>query len=142
MHRFWKTAVVVLALSHASCGPHADEIQVVVANTVARAANAGLPALVEAERQQGMLAIQGSADRETARAKLTQIEHDWAPVWLAWKALSVAQGAWATALEHGGDKVTAALAVRDAFCKLRALPLAAQYVPEASGLLCPPPGGS
>lgn len=142
MRSFWKITVVTLALAHASCGAHADEVQVVVANSVALAANVGLPALVEAERQQGILAIQGSADRETARAKLTQIEHDWAPVWLAWKALSVAQAAWATALETGGDKIAAALAVRGAFCKLRALPLAAAYVPEATGLLCPPPGGS
>jgi hypothetical protein len=141
---FWTGALPLVNLSviwASGCGPHADEIQAAVANSVARAANVGLPALVEAERQQGMAAIQASPDRETARAKLTQIEHDWAPVWTAWKALSATQGAWATALEHGGDKAAAALAVRDAFCRLRALPLAASYVPEAAGLLCPP-GGS
>ena len=141
VYGFWTGALPLINLSAVmatGCGPSAQQIQATTADAVARSANAGLPVLVEAERQQGLLAIQASPDRETARAKLVEIEHEWAPVWTAWKALAVAQGAWATALEHGGGTEAAALGVRDAFCKLRAIPLAAKHVPEAPGL-CPAP---
>lgn len=113
---------ISLGLLLFNCSPSAIQIEAATANAVALAANSALPLLAEAFRQDGLSAIAdvkargGTADE--ARAAVAAVEAKWAPVWRGWAALRIAEDAWATALEQGGDTAAALAAVRLAYCGL------------------------
>lgn len=101
-----------------------------IANAIAVTMNETVPLLRDAESQEGDDIIHMSGDEPTARLRLAALEDRWKPVWEAEKALRLAQGIWATALEKGGDRDAAAKAVLAAFCRFA--PLMPRSVPRLS----------
>jgi hypothetical protein len=131
--------LVILCLG---CHEAGLAVQARTSDAVALSANAALPILVESFRRDGLDAIArvkdvgGSVD--DARDAVTDVEERWMPVWKAWEGLRVAQDAWATAVELGGDTTACLIALRDAYCGLRrvwppsvpAMPLSVVRCPE------------
>jgi hypothetical protein len=109
------------ALVVAGCGPKAIDVQSKVANDVALAANAIAPVLLTSEQAEGDKAIDAATDKAAARVALAKVEAKWAPVWVSYRAVAVAQDAWATALEKKGDTTVAVQQLQAAFCKLKTL---------------------
>lgn len=134
--------VFMMAMLTQGCVDPARQIQAQAANSVAQAANAALPILIERYRQDGFRALDKlKASGGTAKdvpATLEAVKAKWAPVWDAWKALVVAQDAWADALEAGGDTAASLEVLKGAYCGLRgvwpkdipAVPLAPLKCPE------------
>lgn len=116
IRRFLVLLVALLALG---CTDAAKQIQVQTAEATAAGANAGLPLLVERYRAKGLEIIAKAETRDEAETKLAVLDAEWAPVWGAWEGLRVAQDAWATALEEGGDLGGALKAMKVAYCELR-----------------------
>ena len=112
-------AFAIAISSAAGCSMSARQVQAHAANAIAGAANSALPILLESYRQEGLNAIANASDRTTAETELAAIKERWAPVWKAWETLRVAQNAWATALEEGGDTKAALGEVRAAYCELQ-----------------------
>ena len=114
-----------------------SQIQAQTANAVASGANAALPMLVDKYRQEGNRAIEKAASRPDAEAALSAIKAKWKPVWDAWEVLRVAEDAWATALELGGDTTGALVGLKKAYCGLQGVwPDDVPVVPLAP-LKCP-----
>jgi hypothetical protein len=136
-------AVIGTAIGTVGCSDPFRQVQIHTADSVAEAANAALPILVERYRQEGFRAIDavkasgGNAD--DAKAAVEAVRAKWAPIWKAWETLSVAQDAWADALESGGDGGATVEALKEAYCGLRgvwpddipAVPLAPLRCPAA-----------
>lgn len=133
--------VVTLVLMLGGClnraAPPASDGQAValatqrkIANAIAVTVNETVPLLRDVESQEGDDVIHTSADEPTAKLRLAAVEDRWKPVWEAEKALRLAQGIWATALEKGGDRDAAAKAVLAAFCRFA--PLLPRSVPRLS----------
>jgi hypothetical protein len=101
-----------------------------IANAIAVTVNEVVPLLRDVESQEGDDVIHTSPDEPTARLRLAAVEARWKPVWEAEKALRLAQGVWASALEKGGDKDAAAKAVLATFCRFA--PLLPRSVPRLS----------
>jgi hypothetical protein len=134
--------IFVVVMGIQGCTDPARQIQARAADSVAQAANSALPILIERYRQDGFRALDklkaagGTAD--DVPATLDAVRAKWKPVWDAWKALVVAQDAWADALEGGGNPTAAVTALKDAYCGLRgvwpedipAVPLAPVKCPE------------
>lgn len=121
---WWPALVLLIAVACAilaGCGLTGRQVQAQAATAIAQAANATLPILVERFRQQGLRAIDKADTENKARAELARIDSEWAPIWKAWATLRVAQDAWATALEKGGDTAAALGALREAYCGLEAV---------------------
>lgn len=115
-----RRALVLLAVLLAvGCTDAARQIQVQTAEATAAGANAGLPLLVERYRAKGLEIIDKAETRDEAEKKLAVLDAEWAPVWAAWEGLRIAQDAWATALEDGGELGGALEAVKVAYCGLR-----------------------
>jgi hypothetical protein len=135
--KFLYAWLVFVALTLSACGPKAVELQTRAANDIAVAVNAVTPVLLATEQAQGDKAIDAAPDKAAAKAQLAIIQKQWAPIWEAHKAIAVAQGEWATALEKGGDTAAAAAAVRAAFCKLKGLlPPEVKVPPAVSVVVC------
>jgi len=117
--------IVAVLLVVAGCGPTARQIQAQTADSVAEAANASLPILVQRYRDEGFRELErikaagGSAD--DARDAVDVVKAKWRPVWDAWEALRVAQDAWATALEEGGNTAGALVGLKKAYCGLQSV---------------------
>ena len=107
------------------CGNVGLQIQAQTADSVAEAANTALPILIDRYRDDGFRVLErvkadgGNAD--DARAAIEKVKVKWKPIWDAWEALRVAQDAWATSLESGGDSAAALGALKKACCDLRAV---------------------
>lgn len=84
---------------------------------VAAGANAALPAIVEAYRQEGETCVRQSTARAEAELCISGVKQRWAKVWSAWDALRTAD-----------DAVVA-------WCKLAEL-LPALKLGELSGVVC------
>lgn len=127
---------LIVAVDLAGCAGTSLQTEAVVADAITDSANAALPILVEQYRQEGLSAIDRVADSggtaAEARAATDEVKARWEPVWDRWERLRIAQNAWATAIELGGDTVAALEALRGAYCELlvnwpkqvRAMPLA------------------
>jgi len=109
--------VAFLATLLVGCFGH-QQVQVHVADSMAEAANAALPILVQTFKLEGREAIAEAKTEQEARQAIQAIEEKWKPVWDAWEALRIAEDAWATALEQGSDERAALAAVRKAYCGL------------------------
>jgi hypothetical protein len=109
-----------LALLCTDCGPTALQVQAVAADTVGRAANAMLPAMVSTYRLEGDEMIARAKTADEARAGLETIRDRWRPVWAAWEVFAVAHDAYATALGQGTATPQLAAELGDAYCLLRA----------------------
>lgn len=101
--------------------PATQNTQAATANAIANGANAALPMLVDAYRQEGLKAIAKAPTREAAEAELIVIDARWSKVWTAWNVLRVAEDTWATAIETGGDTAAALAGMRTAYCGLQTL---------------------
>jgi hypothetical protein len=119
--RWFYSFLMCTALVIGGCGPKAIEVQSKVANDVALAANAIAPVLLATEQAEGDKAIDAAADKAAAKAALVVIQKKWDPIWISYRAVAVAQDAWATALEKKGDTTAAVQALQAAFCKLKVL---------------------
>jgi hypothetical protein len=100
------------------CLSEAPATQPQVATVVATGANAALPILIAAYRQQGLDAIQKAPDRASANVQLAAVEAEWEPVWKVWKMLEVADVAWVKSIEAHGDTAAIEAVVKTAFCDL------------------------
>ena len=109
---------LIVAAALVGCAPAVVQVEAQVADSIAVGANAALPVLVSEYRQEGLTAIAASASRTDAETKLTAIKAAWAPRWKAWETFRVAQDAWATALEKGGDLTAGLAALQTAYCGL------------------------
>jgi hypothetical protein len=116
--------MAALVMGNAGCPDYVRQAQAQTANAVAQAANAALPVIVEAYRQEGLRAIDdvkakgGTAD--DARAAVEAVKAKWTPIWEAWAALRIAEDAWADALEQGADTTGALVGLRSAYCQFMA----------------------
>jgi hypothetical protein len=119
--KWFYAALICTALVIGGCGPKAIDTQAKIANDVAIAANAIAPVLLASEQAEGDKAIDAATDKATAKAALAKVEAKWAPVWVSYRAVAVAQDAWATALEKKGDTTVAVQQLQAAFCKLKTL---------------------
>lgn len=119
---FTAKALVLLALvlSQVGCPDWVRQAQIQTANSVAQAANATLPMLVETYRQEGLAAIESVKDKggtaDDARKAIESVKTKWQPIWEAWAALRIAEDAWAKALEEDKDTTAALVGVRTAYC--------------------------
>jgi hypothetical protein len=118
------TIFALVAAGALGCANPALQIQAATADSVAEAANSALPILVQRYREEGFrelerLKAEGGANQDDANAALEVVKAKWKPIWDAWEALSIAQDAWATALETGGDTGPALKALKKAYCELR-----------------------
>ncbi len=129
-----------LAQGLVACSSHQRQAQTVVASTLAVTANAALPALTAAYQADGDRAIDAAATQTEARAALVTVRARWAPVWKAWDAVRLAHAAWVVALEaqNTDDINRTALAMRDAYCGLRAVVPPGVVLAEAAGFGCGP----
>lgn len=132
MRWFWLLLVLLLT---SGCSAAAVRAQAQVADTVAVSANALLPMLVSAFRQQGLDAIARVKDAGGTKAEaleaLQEVEAEWRPVWLTWESLRSAHGTWADELEAGGAGTATLTSAREAYCALLAV--------WPSGLVAPVP---
>lgn len=108
------------------CTNPAIQIQAHTADSIAEAANSTLPMLIQRYREEGFrelerLKAEGGATQDDANAALAVVKARWKPIWAAWDALSVAQDAWADALETGGALGPPLKALKEAYCQLRAV---------------------
>jgi hypothetical protein len=128
--------VAALPLALSGCPDWVRQAQIQTANSVAQAANAALPMLVEAYRQEGLRAIddvkaKGGTEQE-ARAAIESVKTKWKPIWEAWAALRIAEDAWADALEQDTDTGAALAGLRSAYCQFMARwPSAVPVIPLA-----------
>lgn len=109
-----------LVLGSAGCPNWVRQAQSQTANSVAAAANAALPTLVEAYCQEGLRVIdevkeKGGSAAE-ARVATAAVQEKWKPIWEAWAELRIAEDAWADALEKGSDTTAALAGLRSAYC--------------------------
>lgn len=118
----WPLLLLILLLC-VGCTDAAFQIQVHIADGIGQGANAALPILVDRYRSEGFDALKGvkAADgtRQEAEAALQVVKDKWVPIWKVWESLRVAQDAWATALESGGDTGATLGALKNAYCELR-----------------------
>lgn len=106
----------VLSLLVVSCTTQGMSIQAYTADSVAAAANASLPVLIEEYRQEGYRAIDKAETEHDARMSTANIMDQWRPVWAAWRTLKDTQEAYATVIENGGDVIPAINKLRTAYC--------------------------
>ena len=118
MQRFFVFLFVLISFFGLGCDITGRQIQARTANAVASAANSALPLLVERYQREGEQAIASASDRSTAEAEISAIKKRWAPIWKAWETLRVAEDAWATSIENGGDLGAALPALKAAYCDL------------------------
>lgn len=111
-------AYVLIALVWFGCGASQRQTQAAVADGIASGANASLPMLLAAYKAEGDGVIERSKDRAEAELGLTSVRERWAPVWQAWEGFRVAHGAWASALEAGGDLTATLEALKGAYCEV------------------------
>jgi hypothetical protein len=136
MRRFASLLLCSLVCLFAACGPKAIDTQAQMANTIAVVTNDVVPQLIALEHARGDAIIDAAPDKATAVRELALLEQSWKPVWQAQKALTIAQNAWATALEQHGDTTATFQAVRTAYCRLLPLLPRTVNVPAVAGLLC------
>lgn len=104
-----------------ACGSSQRAVQASVADGIAQGANAGFPVLIQAYREQGDTVIDAAQTRKAAEEGLDDVRARWAPVWKAWQTFRAAHGAWADALEGGGDTTAALGALKKAYCEVEAV---------------------
>lgn len=112
---------LILALVVIGCSSTGLQVQAATANAVAAGANAALPVLIEAYRQEGLKAIAKAPSRDAAEAELARIDQEWDKRWKAWGALRLAEDVWAVAIETGGNTAGAFAGMKTAYCGLQAL---------------------
>jgi len=112
--------LLALVLGSVGCPDWVRQAQIQTANSVAAAANAALPTLVETYRQEGLRVIdevkeKGGSAAE-ARVAIAAVQDKWKPIWEAWAGLRIAEDAWADALEKGADTAASLAGLRSAYC--------------------------
>jgi hypothetical protein len=114
------------AIGLTSCTPSAWQAQRDASDVVATVANDTVkPSLLAAYRSTGLLVIRSQPTQESARLAIQIHQLKWKPVWEAWEAFELAHKAWQDQIAAEGNPLPAAMAARDAYCKLR--PLAAEW---------------
>jgi hypothetical protein len=145
-----------LVMMTSGCPDFSRQIQAQTANGIANGANAALTILQERYRQEGLAVLtevhrSGGTEAE-ARAELQKVIDKWKPIWQAWETLRVAEDAWATAIEQGGDTAAVLAAMKKAYCGLMQLwpesipaiplaPIKCEESPAAPGEPVAAPGG-
>jgi hypothetical protein len=128
--RFPAFACLLLALvALTGCGGSAWEAQRTAANVVGHVANdTAKPALVAAYQSTQRVVVRAQPDQEAATAAAALHRARWQPVWDSWNAFELAHTAWQKQIDAKGDPLPAAIAAREAYCKLR--PLADEWAVE------------
>lgn len=145
--------LLIATLFMLGCASTPNATNVVLADSVARVANAGLPILAKAYKDSLTTAIVAAAKSEDAAAQAERRPSDrgpamdaaqakadakWAPVWASWAVFRAAQGAWADALEAGQPGTNERQLVETAYCDLAALlPPSARSILTATMVVCP-----
>lgn len=117
-HIRYYISVVVTACSVAAGCANTSSANAIFADSIAEAANAGLPMLIDEYRRQGNQIIDEASDRHTAEAKLAELQQKWEKVWKAWESFRVAHNTFIEIVQSDGDAVAYLSALRNSYCGL------------------------